>query len=291
MIVAAVVPALLLIAAHPASAAIKCRYDPGTHVLSVSVSEQKSYLGSEGELRRVGERISVKDDFSGRRVKCQGSPTVTNTDRIKVNTSGFLTSVEISLEGGPFAPGATPEADASPEIEITLRGRGAAILTGGAGPDHFTYMSAGGQSGLNLDPGATDQDIDLLTPDHRTFFVAEGGPGADTIDVLNRPKLEVQERGGPGDDILSAAGDGSLGAIIEGDEGADEIVGSAGDDTITPGAGADQVEAEGGSDEIKNPADKGRDAIDCGAGDDLVVERDRADRLRSCESVRPTPFA
>ncbi len=283
--------ALLLIAAHPASAAIKCRYDSGSGVLSVSVGEQKSYLGSEAELRRVGDRIRVRDDFSGHGVKCQGSPTVTNTDRIKLDTSGFLTSVEISLKGGPFAPGATPEADASPEIEITLRGRGAAILSGGPGADHFSYMTAGGQSGLNLDPGPVDQDIDLLTPDRRTFFVAEGGPGADTIDVLNRPKLEVQERGGPGDDILSAVGDGALGAIFEGDEGADQITGSAGDDIITPGTGADLVQAEGGSDEIKNSPDRDRDSIDCGGGGDIVVERDRADRLRSCETVRPSPFA
>jgi Ca2+-binding RTX toxin-like protein len=291
IVAAASCAALLLIAAHPASAAIKCRYDPGARVLSVTASEQKSYLGSEAELQRVGDRIRVKDDFSGHRIGCKGSPTVTNTDRIKLGTLGFLTSVEISLKGGPFAPGATPEADASPEIEITLRGRGAAILSGGPGADHFSYMTAGGQSGLNVDPGPGDQDVDLLTPDSRTFFIAEGGAGADTIDVLNRPKLEVQERGGPGDDSLSTVGDGSLGAIIEGDEGADRIVGSAGDDIITPGAGADQVQAEGGSDEIKNAIDGGSDSIDCGAGDDIVVERDRADRLRGCEAVRPTPFA
>jgi Ca2+-binding RTX toxin-like protein len=202
-----------------------------------------------------------------------------------------LTSVAISLKGGPFAPGATPEADGAPEIEITLRGRGGGILSGSPGADHFSYMSAGGQSGLNLDSSPTDQDIDLITPDHRTFLVADAGPGADTIDVLNRPKVEVQERGGPGDDVLSAVGDGSLGAILEGDEGADQIVGSAGDDIITPGPGADLVRAEGGADEIKNPPDRGRDSIDCGGGRDLVVERDRIDRLRACETVRPTPFA
>jgi hypothetical protein len=291
VIVTAVVSAALSMAATSASAAIRCGYDPATRVLSVYATEGAAYLGSEAELERVGDRIEVSDSFSGHRVKCHGSPTVTNTDRIKLRSLGFLSSVEISLAGGPFAPGATPEADGSSEIEFTLAGRGGATVTGGPEADHFSYVTEGGRSGINLDPGpeGNDTDIDLVTADPRTLLIVDGGPGPDTIDVLDRPRVEVQARGGPGDDSLSAVGDASLGAILEGEEGADQIVGSAGEDIIRPGPGPDLVRAEGGADEIWNPPDRSRDSIECGGGDDLVFEREPRDRLRSCESVRPDP--
>ncbi len=286
MIAAAVIPALLLIAAQSASAGIRCRFDPATRLLSVDAVE-KNLIGAEAELQRAGDRIRVTDEFSEHRIECHGSPTVTNTDRIKLRVVG-VSSISVSLTGGPFAPGATPEPDASSEIEFTVRGGGLAILSGGTEADHFSYATVAGQSGINLDPGPEDGDIDFLTPDPRTLFIADGGPGPDTIDVLERPKVEVQERGGPGGDSLSAAG--SPEAILEGDSGADQIIGSAGDDIITPGPGADLVQAEGGSDEIKNPRDRSRDSIECGGGADLVVERDPPDRLRSCETVRASPF-
>jgi RTX calcium-binding nonapeptide repeat (4 copies) len=286
VIVAAVAPALFLVAAHSASAGISCRYDPAKHLLSVGAIE-KNLIGAEAGLRRVGDRIRVTDDFSGHRINCHGSPTVTNTDRIKLRAVG-VSSNSVSLAGGPFAPGATPELDGSPEIEFTVSGGGLAVLSGGPGADHFSYTTVAGRSGISLNPGPEDEDIDFLTPDPRTLFIADGGPGPDTIDVLQRPRVEVQERGGPGNDSLSAAG--SPHAILEGDEGADRLIGGAGNDIITPGTGADLVQAEGGFDEIKNAPDRSPDSIDCGAGPDLVVERESRDRLRSCETVRPSPF-
>jgi Ca2+-binding RTX toxin-like protein len=277
VIVAALVSLICLIAASPASGAIKCQFQPAKRLLVVD-STEKNLLGGEAELVRAGEGIVVSNEETGRRVDCHGAPTVTNTDRVKLRALG-LSSITIALSGGPFDP-----------IEMTAGGGGLVIVSGGPAADHFSYVTAAGRSGLNLDAGL-DEDIDLFTPDPRTLLIAEGGGGADTIDVPDRTRIEVQERGGPGNDDLSALGAGSSGAIIEGDSGADQILGSPGDDIITPGSGADQVQAEGGADEVKNPPVRSKDSIECGGGHDLVVQRDPFDRLRSCETVRPFPFA
>jgi Ca2+-binding RTX toxin-like protein len=275
---AAAVPVLCLIAASSASGAIKCQFQPAKRLLVVD-STEKNLLGGEAELVRFGDGIVVSNEETGRRVDCHGTPTVSNTDRIKLRALG-LSSITIALSGGPFEP-----------IEMTAGGGGLVIVSGGPAADHFSYVSAAGRSGLSLDPGPDEEDIDLLTPDPRTLLIAEGGGGADTIDVPERTRIEVQERGGPGNDDLSALGAGSSGVIIEGDSGADQILGSPGEDIITPGSGPDQVQAEGGADEIKNPPDRSKDSIECGGGHDLVVQRDPFDRLRSCETVRPFPFA
>ena len=274
---AAFVPVLCLIAAGSASAAIKCQFQPAKRLLVVE-SLEKNLLGGEAELVRVGEGIVVSNEETGRRVDCHGTPTVSNTDRIKLRALG-LSSITIALSGGSFEP-----------IEMSAGGGGLVIVSGGPAADHFSYVTAAGQSGLNFDAGL-NEDIDLLTPDPRTLLIAEGGGGADTIDVPDRTRIEVQERGGPGNDVLSALGAGSSGAIIEGDSGADQILGSPGEDIITPGSGPDQVQAEGGADEIKNPPDRSEDSIECGGGHDLVVQRDPFDQLRSCETFRPEPFA
>ena len=189
---AAVVPVLCLIAAGSASGAIKCQFQPAKRLLVVE-SLEKHLLGGEAELVRVGEGIVVSNEETGHRVDCHGSPTVTNTDRIKLRALG-LSSITIALSGGPFEP-----------IEMTAGGGGLLIVSGGAEADHFSYLTAsGGQSGLDLNPAPDDEDIDLLTPDPRTLLlIAEGGDGADTIDV-QRARIEVQERGGPGNDELSA---------------------------------------------------------------------------------------
>ena len=227
---------------------------------------------------RVGDGIVVSNEETGHRVDCQGSPTVANTDRIKLRALG-LSSITIALSGGSFEP-----------IEMTAGGGGLVIVSGGPAADHFSYVTAAGKSGLNLDAGL-NEDIDLLTPDPRTLLIAEGGGGADTIDVPDRTRIEVQERGGPGNDVLSAVGAGSSGAIIEGDSGADQILGSPGDDIITPGSGPDQVQAEGGADEIKNPPDRSEDSIECGGGHDLVVQRDPSTASAPARRSGPSPFA
>jgi hypothetical protein len=275
----ALVPLLL---AEGASAKVECEFDESTRVLSVTTTTQGGNF--EAQLRRAGNSIRVSR-FLGPSVSCGGTPTVTNTDRIEIVSRGF-SAVTIELEGGPFAPGATPEGDSSSEIELAFDGAGIAALVGRRGADHFRFMSAGGVSGLNLNPGQGDDDVDIELPDpgkSEALFVADGGRGRDTIDVVGRPRVLPLADGGAGDDTLLAQG--AIGAILDGGDGRDRIVGSRGLDLIAPGKGADRITASAGSDLIEAGRDRSQDRIDCGSGNDRIVRSDRIDRLRSCERV------
>jgi hypothetical protein len=283
---------LLLLGLPPQGAsAVTCNYDPSARLLSLTTT-----LGDEGTtLRRVGDEIRATEPLEPS-INCGGSPTVTNTDRIKI-LAGGSSDITISLSGGSFAPGATPEPDASPEIEFinsTFADDGLVRLLGGAGGDHFRYMTAGGQSGLNLNPGPDDRDIDLLIRNSAPLLYAAGGPGPDTIDVVGRPKLHLSTEGGRGNDTLIARGGGIGPSLLAGGAGRDRIIGSPGFDRILPGSGPDLVRARGGADELAMQPDQRRDKIDCGPGRDRVrrglfgggVAVDPFDRLRSCERVK-----
>ncbi len=268
-----------------ASATIKCQRNPVTQVLSVSVSD--GGLLGEAVLRRVGPQIGVFE-FFGSRVRCRGNPTATNTEQIKLHV-GEGDEATIDLGRGPFAPGVTPEPDGVPEIEITALGRFEALwLNGGAGADHFRYMSEAGRNGLNLNAGVGDEDLDLLVSPRAEIYV-EGRRGPDTIDVAPPVNLEVVAFGEGGDDTLVG---GLIGGLLQGGTGRDRIVGSPFFDLIVPGPGADVVSAGNGSDAILMAPDKRRDRIDCGAGRDGVGRPRRAtsldpfDRFRSCESIQ-----
>jgi hypothetical protein len=305
----AVAPLLLLglLVPQVAPATIKCRFDTATRVLSVSETARNfSDFDVEAAVRRVGADIGVFDPFREGRVHCQGSPTVANTDEIGLHTDeeGEIT---IALLGGPFAPGATPESDSSSEIEFTVSGPGEIRLLGGPEADHFRFMTASGQTGVNLNPGPGDEDIDILLPPSPVFFEASGGPGPDTIDFLGHPRLLVDAEGNGGDDTLDDRGSGLGVSVLEGNGGRDRIFGGRGRDLIIPGGGPDLVDAGSGPDAVVAEPDKQRDTIDCGAGHDRLGRRGRVkalgirieisyphseatadpfDRLRSCERVQ-----
>jgi hypothetical protein len=269
--------------ADSASAAVKCQYDATTRQLSVSTTG-----GTEVSLRRAGESIRLSK-FLGPDLACEGEPTVTNTDLIAISGAGF-SGVVIDLKGGPFAPGATPEAGDSSEIEFITTGSGdpggITVLQGTGRADHFRFMAAGGVTGLNLNPGAGDNDVEIEVPDpnrSNAIFLAAGGGGKDTIDVVGRPRLVPFAEGGAGDDTLDART--AFGSILDGGAGRDRILGSTGFDLIAPGRGTDRVSASGGADLIEVDRDGSQDRIDCGGGRDEVDGRDQADRLRSCERV------
>ncbi len=265
-----------------ASANVKCEFDESTRVLSITTTPQGD--DEEVRLRRAGNRIRVSR-FFGPDVSCGGTPTVTTTDRIEISSKG-LSGVSIELESGPFAPGATLEGDSSSEIEFAMGGNGITLLEGRSGPDHFRFMSAGGVSGLNLNPGQGDDDVDIELPDPRrsqALLLAGSGRGRDTIEIVGRPPVLPIVDGGAGDDTLLAQG--AIGAILDGGAGRDRIVGSPGFDQIAPGKGADRITASAGSDLIEAGRDRSQDRIDCGSGRDQILRPDRIDRLRSCERV------
>jgi hypothetical protein len=276
----------LLFIAEGASASVECHFDEATHVLSIAATGKGREFGAS--VRRFGPEIRVLGLF-GPQILCAGSPTISNTDLIEISAKG-LSEVDVDLAGGGFEPGFTPEPDASSEIELTVGGNGEGIVSvqGVKGPDRFRYMSAAGVSGLNLNPGGGDSDVDVELPDVREngpIFITDGGKGNDVIDVVGRPPILPLIDGDKGKDTLLARG--ALGAIIDGGSGGDRIVGSPGFDLIIPNRGPDEVNALGGPDLLESTPDGSKDRFDCGGGRDRIGRSDRFDRVRSCERIGP----
>lgn len=271
----AAISLVVSVAPSAAPASVRCHYSPASRTLSVIASG-----GSEATIRRAGPEIRVSESFEPR-LSCASVPvTVAGTDSIealaKVGSSAW-----IELAGGSFAPGATPEADGSPEIEFTLSGADFAEVIGGRGADHFKFLRRDGQNGVNLNADE-DDDLDVTVVEKNpAFFVAfNGGGGADMLDAGRNPGPSMFAVGGRGDDTLVAGG---RGAILDGEGGRDRIFGSPFSDLINPGRGADLVKARGGRDDLNLGADNARDRIDCGTGRDGYALPEPIDRLRSCE--------
>ena len=269
-----------LLAPRAGEAKVACAYDGGGMALSVTVAGF-----DEAEVTRFRDEILVSASI-GSPIRCAGEEaTITNTERIDVVAKGEG-AVWISLSGGPFAPGATQEPDASSEIEFTVAGDGFVDFEGGRGQDHFRFLGSGSESGVNLNAD-DDDDLDVTSPSHPSpslLLVFEGGPGADLIDAKGRPGLEMFAAGGKGDDTLVAPA--AAGAILDGGKGRDRLFGGNRSDFLVPGPGADAVKARSGSDQVMIGSDRQRDRIDCGAGTDFVGKPDDMDRLLACERVK-----
>jgi hypothetical protein len=265
---------ICLIVPQPGLAKVRCQQGPEPGVLSISVTAE-TFAG----VRRSGDAIAVFDVTTGRK-GCETGATVANTDRIDL-FAATAASASIELQKGPFAPGLSADEDGFPEIELEASGPGLVELVGGRGPEHFQFMDVGPESGVNLNPDE-DQDLDLVVSREfrsKMLFVVNGGRGADRIDALGRPALEMFAVGGAGNDTLVAA---PTGALLVGEGGADRLLGSSTLDFLAPGRGADRIAARGGSDLIEMRPDGSRDRIDCGAGRDEAGRADKFDRLRSC---------
>jgi hypothetical protein len=162
-----------------AQALTRCAYSGApTNLLTVTTTGEVA----EGVIERLGEQIVVGE---GRPRPCSGGvPTVLNTDRIRVVMRGLAVGVALRLGGGPFAPGATPEAEGASEIEIEFSGRTTSgSVVGTPRADEFHWAPAGAQPGVNLNPGsANDQDADVtITGSPLTALTARGAAGNDTI--------------------------------------------------------------------------------------------------------------
>lgn len=260
---------------------------------------------AEAEIERLGEQIVVGE---GRPRPCRGGvPTVLNTDTIRVRMRGLFAGVVLRLEGGPFAPGATAEAEGASEIEIEFSGRGIlGRVVGTARADEFHWAPAGAQPGLNLNPrSATDRDADVTVTSPFTGLVAQGAAGNDTIiaapgAVITESVSSIGSDGGPGNDLLAAPRD--HGGILGGEGGDDAITGSGRRDLLYGGTGDDRITGAGGRDQITgglgrdlllggrgrdhiHSRDSKRDRVRCGSGRDFV-RADPRDRLRGCERIR-----
>jgi hypothetical protein len=268
-----------------------------SNLLTVTADESATTIS------RAGEEIVMQDLVEGPS-RCRGAvPTVLNTDTIRVLVG--TGAVAVRLEGGPLAPGATPEGEGAPEIELELRGGSFSSIIGTPLADEFHWGPGRAHPGLNLNPGdAADQDVDVSTIGRFSFLVAYGGAGSDMIVPGPNPVADhevVNAYGGRGDDLLAAPQNtngvliggsgkdiisgGRLGDfMLFGGAGADRIVGKGGSDRIVGGGGRDLLLAGRGRDVI-NVRDSSRDRTRCGLGRDRV-KADRGDRLHGCEVVK-----
>ena len=252
-----------------ASAAVSCNLAAG--VLSVDVTgagEQTAGVRMESG----GTEIAVYNtiDFSAGKQNCGTTPTTANTNTIAVADTEPGTSnrtlLTVSLGGGPFVNSdATGEGTGTKEIEITYDGGEEAtddlILDGAPNPgnDNFRMGELGGGHAFQLDDsesGTVDVDDLVASSVEQLQLGINGNPGDDVLDArggagflgpltLTSTKQLV---GGDGADHIFA-GDGN-GWRVEGDEGADELVGGPGDDLVQLSFGndADTADANGGTD-------------------------------------------
>jgi Ca2+-binding RTX toxin-like protein len=215
---------------------------------------------------------------------------VLNTDTIHlVHSSSALPDVELQLDEGPFAPGATLETEGASDIEIDVRGGASLAVIGTPGNDAFRWVNAGGHLGLNLNADvAADRDADVTTDPRRdeeaTLLVAIGGAGDDSIigDGTAPVSGDAFTYGGSGNDLLGAFG--TDGSYLNGEAGNDIITGSQYDDILAGGGGNDRISAKSGADRIFGG--RGADRINAGAGRDVITARDATRDTVTCGSGR-----
>jgi RTX calcium-binding nonapeptide repeat (4 copies) len=300
MLIGAALASFVLLALSPNSGArTRCSFSGSPQNLLTVTADREAL----GEITRRGERIVVAE-FLERPRPCRGGvPTVRNTDTIRVVTRGDFDFVELKLGGGPFAPGATPEARGASEIEVQFRGfEPLGTVVGTRRADAFEWNRGGAHPGLNLNRRRGDTDVDVTVTGAFGFLVAEGAAGDDRIVPAHGAALseEVWADGGPGDDLLIAHP--RRGGVLGGGTGNDVLTGGSTFDELTGGAGNDRVVGAGGGDLIRgapgrdlilagpgpdriNSSDSHRDRVRCGEGRDRVTP-DRRDRLRGCEVIR-----
>lgn len=150
---------------------------------------------------------------------------------------------------------------------ITNGGNGKSYISGGLGNDNIT----GGTNAETLHGGVAAGDTGANSEDGDDTIVSGGGndliygaAGNDTITVSAGAVTDkVTVYGGKGDDTIDAsAGLGTV--VINGNDGADKITGTALNDTIFGGQGADSIYGGLGADLVYG--DKGDDVLFVGTG-------------------------
>jgi Ca2+-binding RTX toxin-like protein len=298
--------------AWPASsqAFVACTYSSGELTVDLTANDDSATLTRFRDQIVVltGSSVSILsdsydeyDDYYGEEtqiaVPCAGgTPTSTNTDHISVvqSPAAEFGAVTVDESNGPFAPGATPEADGTPEIEFgfNLPGRGSSVGIKGTDANETipVGMVPSGAAGVNLnaDAEAASADADIEAAGTRYVVVdAEGGNdvvtgmgGAGLAGPLTTAFLLAS--GGSGNDQLQA---GPLGAALEGDEGSNTLIGSPREDFIDAEGGKDKAFGGKGSDRIES-LDRKKDFVSCGAGKRDFVVDDYIDRALHCERGR-----
>jgi hypothetical protein len=247
-------------------------------------------FGEEDYDYDYGEETQIVIPCSG------GTPTPANTDHVSVvqSPAAEFGAVTIDESGGPFAPGATAEADGTSEIEFGLNLPGRLSSVGIKGTEAGETIPVGalpsGAAGVNLnaaaEPASPDADVEAAGT---RYVIVDAEGGNDAVSGMGGAGLAgplrsgfVLASGGAGNDLLQA---GPLGAGLTGDEGADTLIGSPRKDFLDPEGGRDRVFAGGGSDRVE-ALDRKKDFITCGAGKRDFVVNDFIDRALHCERGR-----
>ena len=118
-----------------------------------------------------------------------GEPTVANTDTVVLQVVAGGGIPPIDLHGGPFAPGATPEADGSSEIEFSLPevGFGVLLVLGSPGSDSIRAGELEHGTGINLNDAEKSPDVDLSARDRDMALILAGRAGRDRISLEGGP--------------------------------------------------------------------------------------------------------
>jgi Ca2+-binding RTX toxin-like protein len=229
----------------PAAAVVTCSVSLGTATVAMASGDTATLsIGPAGQINVNGSQ-------------CSGTATTTNIDTVVVNGAGGAETVNLSLAGGPFAPGASPESSGVPEIEISVSlagGSDTLVITGSSGSDAIEF----GTLGVNVND---DDDTDV-TISAVEVFVVNAGDGPDTVS------------GEGGDDtglpFLSAL-------TLNGESGTDTLTGGATNDSVSGGAGSDALVGGGGNDVLLAGAEDdtlsgeaGNDWMDGGSGGDTA---------------------
>jgi Ca2+-binding RTX toxin-like protein len=255
-----------LSSAAPSFGAVSCAFSPPDHLLSVSATDAFT------RVLRTQESIQIDDGHKV--VDCAGGNTnLHNTDLIQLTHMGRSASA-VDLGGGPLAPGFTPEATGTPEIEIQYLTPTFVDVRGTAAPDRLAF----GAGGANLDG---DDDTDVTG--QFTVLLIEGRGGDDLISSQSDYTTAASRRvllGEAGQDTLIATPDGSN---LHGGDGHDLLIGGRGHDNLTGGRGTDVLRSGKGRDLIR-AIDGTRDRVNCGGGVDRA-KVDGIDKVKGCERL------
>ncbi len=250
------------------------------------------YAGEPGErnavtLGRAGDYIDVAD--GGAALRPGGGCVASNPNAARCATRG-RPLVGYRVDGGDendslVVAGTLASTYAVAESHLLLGGAGDDVLAGGADDD----VLVGGAGSDRLGGGAGD-DVFFTAPpvypapaeaDGPEPDLADGGPGFDTADYIQRRRPLRVELGG----ATSGGGEPGEQDRLRDVEG---VAGGAGSDVLIGGPAADRLDGGSGADRLEGR--RGDDELVGGPGNDTLSGGDGNDRLGTGLSVEaPVP--
>ncbi len=265
-----------------------CAYDPATKVVTFNFPgrtadyDPNTFAIKQPYIGRTGDQLVFKANY-GHALTCAGGvPTVHNTDRIDLTSSGDVdVLLTLVLADGPLAPGATDEGPGS-EIEIDSTVPDIEIeITPSDKAESYSFGQTPDGPGANLNADEANPDVDIVLHDVEP-------PRKHNDFIFSATEYSSHLENGGADVFSAAGGPGFTGpfpynVLLVGGTGNDKLTGGLGNDTIYGGKGHDDLFGGDGNDRL-NSLGAQRDRVDCGPGRDLAEASDH-DRVRHCERI------